>query len=119
MRGIIIAAAVALATSAVSAPGPKAANTTLDLPLEGVNTNPDWRARPTGEQVGQAYPKIAQMLSIAGRAKLQCVAEPNGAVDSCEIEDEAPVGLGFGAAAESLAPKPLMTSIRRASRFWQ
>ncbi len=102
MRKWVICGAIALATMVRAEPaGPTA---TLDLPLEGANTNPDWKAKPSGDQVDAAFPKIAQTLRLNGRAELQCTAEPDGSVDQCAAVNETPTGMGFGAAAVSLAP---------------
>ena len=96
--------ALSVASIARAEPGPKGPPPTLDLPLEEVTTNPDWVSRPNGDQINAVYPKFAQMLRLGGRAEISCAAEPSGTVDDCHVVSETPVGLGFGAAATSLAP---------------
>ena len=106
MRTMIAAGAVALSVASLAhaEPSQRGMPSTLDLPLEGVATNPDWLSKPNGDQISAVFPKFAQMLRLGGRAEIHCTAEPTGSVDDCHVRAETPVGLGFGAAAISLAP---------------
>lgn len=99
-----LALALVMAGTAHAESGSKSAQTTLDLPLEGVTTNPDWLSRPNGDQISAVYPKFGQMLRIGGRAEIGCTAEPSGSIDECHVLSETPAGFGFGAAAINLAP---------------
>ncbi|HEY1928158.1 MAG TPA: TonB family protein [Caulobacteraceae bacterium] len=75
-----------------------------DIPVEGVVTNPDWLSKPTGEQLSEVYPLVAQALNVGGRAEINCKVTAQGDATDCKIVAEAPIGMGFGAAAISLAP---------------
>ena len=74
-------------------------------------SNPDWVRKPTPEQVEHAYPPLALMLKVPGRALLSCSITAEGKTRSCAVVSETPRGMGFGPAALSLVPtfevKPL------------
>ncbi len=70
----------------------------LNLPLEGEKTGPDWRTKPSGDDLAREYPPLAQMLALGGQATITCQAEIDGRVDECRIVSETPAGVGFGAA---------------------
>ena len=76
----------------------------IPLPVEGALTNPDWVARPTPEQVADAFPKLAQALGLPGKAGISCTVTTTQSLDNCHIEVETPQGMGFGQAALSLTP---------------
>lgn len=67
----------------------------VDLPI--------WEQAPNGEAVASAYPQAARVQGLVGRAVLGCLINADRTLD-CRIENEAPQGLGFGAAAMQLAP---------------
>lgn len=67
-------------------------------------TNPDWVVKPTSDQLGQAYPEIADWLELAGRAVISCRVTAAGILDACKTLAEAPAELGFGDAALSMTP---------------
>lgn len=96
----LIGAAAALGSGGVSAaPVNSDAPTPIVLPLEGVRTNPDWLAKPNGDDLEREYPTLAVIMQIGGGATMTCVARPNGRLDGCKIANEYPAGLGFGNAA--------------------
>lgn len=64
----------------------------------------DWVQKPTNEQIADAYPAVANSLRIHGRVILACGLTENGVLRDCRVEQEAPKGLGFGRAAESIIP---------------
>jgi TonB family protein len=68
-----------------------------------VITNPDWLARPNGEQIAQIYPQLPQIMNIEGRATISCEVDAGGALQNCAVLGETPSGLGFGGAALSLS----------------
>ncbi len=78
---------------------------TVALGAPRVITSPHWLERPTGNDIAKAYPDRAQSAGISGKAVLYCSVGPDGRLDLCRVFAEAPTGLGFGAAALSLAPK--------------
>ena len=59
---------------------------------------PQWRRKPTLEQVNGVYPKPAWDRGISGGATLMCTLGVNGRVRDCEVIREAPAGQGFGQA---------------------
>lgn len=62
-------------------------------------TSPSW-ARPADPLVAEMlYPGFAAMLEQGGWARIRCWIEDDGHPFLCEVADEAPHGLGFGAAA--------------------
>ena len=105
---ISLAAALAMCGGAALAqPGggaspPAAAATEAGAPV--VITNPDWLSRPTGEDLARLYPRRAMNSESGGRARLVCSVAANGFLTDCSVDQESPEGLGFGAAALSLAP---------------
>jgi TonB family protein len=70
-----------------------------------VITRPDWERRPTAADLSSAYPAEAMRVGAGGSARLSCTVETNGFLNNCQVAEEDPQGLGFGAAALSLAPK--------------
>ncbi|WP_337187341.1 TonB family protein [Phenylobacterium sp.] len=80
------------------------ASTSLAQPATGhAITNPDWARRPTAEDVSHHYPRLAAWLSLEGRATISCMVEVSGRLADCKVADEAPAGLGFGAAARDMS----------------
>lgn len=73
------------------------------LPMEGVITDPDWVSKPTGDDVSRFYPPIAQFMALGGRAEMSCSVSALGTLEGCRIVSEIPAGMGFGAAALSMA----------------
>jgi len=71
------------------------------LPLEGLR-NPDWIARPSGEDLARAYPKLASLLSLSGSAHMVCEVAADGSLRDCKIDKETPDGFGFGDASLSM-----------------
>jgi TonB family protein len=68
------------------------------------DVNPDWRYRPDGEVLAQAYPREAMEKGLSGKATIRCVAAPDGLLQDCVVLSEEPAGAGFGAATLSVAP---------------
>jgi TonB family protein len=60
-------------------------------------------AQPTDAQVQAAYPARALSDQIRGGAAIDCIVTITGALSSCHVSGEAPVGYGFGQAALDLA----------------
>jgi TonB family protein len=68
-----------------------------------VVTHPDWVRLPNADELAFAYPELARLLAIEGKAGLRCDVTAAGDLDHCVALDETPKGLGFGAAALTLA----------------
>src|SRR5471030_2510350 len=93
-RAMLVATAILVtAVSAAAAPPPTEGNRPrLDLPIEGVIANPDWIARPSGDDVGRFYPTLAREMELQGRALLSCRVSALGSLEGCKAEGEIPVG---------------------------
>jgi protein TonB len=58
-------------------------------------TNPGWARRPSVE-----YPERALGQNVgSGLVRLDCGFAADGSLTSCEVTEETPAGMGFGAAA--------------------
>jgi protein TonB len=68
-----------------------------------VIARPDWRRRPTADQLARAYPEAALRRGVSGSATLNCTVTATGAVTGCRVTEETPAGQGFGRAAERLS----------------
>jgi len=53
--------------------------------------------------MAKEYPKLAQLMSLAGTALIRCAVDTVGRVQDCSVVAETPVGFGFGAAAVRLS----------------
>lgn len=73
------------------------------------DTPPNWRHRPTDDELLAVWPKAALAKGVQGRAQITCKVSLQGALYDCAVDSEAPAGLGFGAAALALSPQFLMT----------
>jgi TonB family protein len=104
--GLMAALAAALATAPAGASpsrDPGANGPALDVPLEGVVTNPDWLRRPTAEEFANYYPRVASTTGIGGHVSLECEVLTSGLVVNCLVRSETPLGMHFGDAAVALA----------------
>lgn len=66
--------------------------------------SPEWVQKADAAQVFRAYPAVAKTLAIEGWGGLVCRADHLGLLSGCRVAAESPAGLGFGAAALTLAP---------------
>lgn len=69
-----------------------------------VVTPPDWRRRPTGDDIGRVYPRRALSKRLPGMALTTCSVTKEGTLAECATVDENPMGEGFGEAALKLMP---------------
>jgi protein TonB len=69
-----------------------------------VITEPDWLTRPGAAELSRFYPTAAYDQNAAGQVTLSCTVTASGQVRGCQVAAETPRGLGFGAAAQKLAP---------------
>ncbi|HTI66157.1 MAG TPA: energy transducer TonB [Caulobacteraceae bacterium] len=65
--------------------------------------NPDWSARPSGEDMTRFYPERAQRQEMPGNVTLSCQVTAKGAVTGCSVLAETPADYGFGEAALKLS----------------
>ena len=54
---------------------------------------------PAVNQIIALYPDAARLSQVGGRTKVACIVLDNGRFGDCKVAEEAPLGLGFGAAA--------------------
>lgn len=98
-RHLVVLAVLALAGApALAAPKPRP-----------VITRPDWRQKPTGDQMSDFYPKKAEEERVSGEAWMTCDVTAQGVLQGCVIDRETPKDYGFGDAALALAAFFLMS----------
>ncbi len=68
-------------------------------------TRPNWIERPSGAELGAAYPAAARAAGVSGRATIRCTVQPAGTLTGCEVVSEAPAGAGFGQATLAIADR--------------
>jgi hypothetical protein len=67
-------------------------------------TAPDWRLKPSADQVIAVYPDKAVKDGIkTGRGTAECVVKADGTLAACQAVAEEPAAEGFGEAAQRLA----------------
>jgi TonB family protein len=76
-------------------------------------TNPDWIAKPTGDDIARLYPPEARKQGVAGKVTITCRVDAAGRLHNCVVVNVAvtgenlPVGpnadMGFGAASVKIA----------------
>jgi TonB family protein len=74
----------------------------LTIPVSG-NYSPDWRRKPTSDQISGFYPKAAILQKIRGKVLVRCDINVNGETENCTVLSETPSGYGFSDAALKLA----------------
>ncbi len=68
-------------------------------------TSVQWLGQPTAQQWASVYPPKAKAAGVTGgSATLSCTVEVDGGLKACGVKDEAPAGMGFGAAAMAATP---------------
>ncbi len=67
--------------------------------------DPDMGEAASAEQIWAAFPLVPKRLRISGWSTLVCKVGALGLLEDCAVAIEQPAGLGFGAAALSLAPR--------------
>lgn len=72
--------------------------------------SPHWIRRPSGNDMAGLYPRAAMDKGLSGRATIVCRILANGRLADCNVVEETPAGMGFGAAAVRLAPYFQMTT---------
>lgn len=106
LGALLVGAGAARAAEPGPPPESAAAKIGDSLPLGGTVTDPDWVQRPSGDDLAELYPKLAQIMNLAGRTIMDCGVTAAGQMDACKITSEAPLGVGFGDA-----------TLRAATRF--
>jgi TonB family protein len=68
--------------------------------------SPPWSVVPSSADFGAAFPAQARSIeNVNSRVVLQCTVAQGGVLDGCRVSSETPPGMGFGAAALTLAQK--------------
>ncbi|HYC99081.1 energy transducer TonB [Brevundimonas sp.] len=76
-------------------------------------SNPYWSSPVQQDLAGKLYPGFAALLGESGRVRLLCPIQADGHPYLCEVVDEAPRGLGFGAAARVVVASAEVGAARR------
>ncbi|MFI4935098.1 MAG: energy transducer TonB [Caulobacterales bacterium] len=69
-----------------------------------VINSPDWITKPGPNEFSRFYPQAAIERDLSGVVTLACQVSASGQVRGCQVADETPAGVGFGHAAQQLAP---------------
>jgi TonB family protein len=80
-------------------------------PLSHVVRQPDWRAKPTADELVLAYPEQALAQHLEGNVVLRCRVRATGKATDCQVAQESPIGYGFGASALKMAESFDMTPL--------
>jgi len=73
-------------------------------PAAPQTTHADWVAKPSGDDMAEAYPPLASAIGVTGHVMLHCRIATTGRTEDCQVVSEAPKGFGFGDAALKVAP---------------
>lgn len=79
-------------------PGPPPRVVTDPSSIDGIR----WAEQPDARDFARLYPREALRRGLSGRATLDCVVNESYRLD-CEVENEDPPGVGFGAATLRIA----------------
>jgi len=74
-----------------------------------LDTRPDWRRRPSIEEMFVVWPREAMQRGRGGSGTISCMVSAQGMLFDCRVLSEEPPGAGFGAAAIALTPQFLMS----------
>ena len=66
---------------------------------------PEWSEEPSRPETWRAHPGAAKLLMLGGWSGMTCKIDDMGLLTACATVMERPMGLGFGDAALSLAPR--------------
>jgi protein TonB len=69
-----------------------------------VIAQPNWISLPGPTEFSKYYPQAAYDQNASGSVTLNCTVTATGQVRACAVAAETPKGLGFGPAAQKLAP---------------
>jgi protein TonB len=72
--------------------------------IPSVIAAPNWLSMPGPTEFSRYYPQAAMDRNASGKVTLSCTVNASGQVHGCQVADETPKGLGFGHAAQQLAP---------------
>lgn len=97
----ILGAALVVAASMTASPGAAQVETKVDV-------EPDWRRKPSSEDLMGVWPTNALRSGRGGSAVVNCKVTAQGVLFDCIAKTEKPAGAGFGAAAVALTPQFLM-----------
>lgn len=70
---------------------------------------PNWKKRPSPEDLNAVWPAEAHKRGIEGSARLECKVTVDGRLRDCSATEETPAGMNFGSAALALVPQFEMT----------
>lgn len=70
---------------------------------------PDWKKKPSPEDIFSVWPSEAHKRGIEGSVSLRCTVTVDGRLRNCVPSNETPPGMNFAGAALSLVPQFEMT----------
>lgn len=81
-------------------------------PRDGRLDTPVWSTQPQPSAVRVAGPDLAEAIGVTGVARLTCRVTKAGGLEGCGVDEQLPVGLGFGEAALALANQYRLSPIQ-------
>ncbi|MGA0607741.1 energy transducer TonB [Phenylobacterium sp. VNQ135] len=78
-----------------------------------IDTPPDWRKKPSPEDLAAVFPREALIRGMDGQAIITCTATVHGTLSDCIALWDKPAGMGFGGAAIALTPQFTMKPAMR------
>jgi TonB family protein len=103
------AAALGLCLGLIAGPAMAQVETVVDV-------EPDWRRKPSREDLFGVWPREAMKRGDGGTGVIHCNVSAQGGLFGCKVVSEQPAGSGFGAAAIALTPQFLMTPAMKGGR---
>jgi hypothetical protein len=74
---------------------------------------PQWVSQPSAAALDRARPRVAGLVGLTGVARLSCRLADKGRLIDCAVDEEAPAGLGYGAAALTVTPAYRLNPIQQ------
>jgi len=65
--------------------------------------NPQWVRQPSETAISVVRPRLAGLLGLSGLVRLSCRVAAGGSLERCEVDEQAPAGMGYGEAALGLS----------------
>lgn len=75
--------------------------------------NPQWARQPSEGDLNAARPGWATRMGVSGAVRLTCRLTDAASLRDCDVDEEAPAGLGFGMAAKSLGGLYRLSAIQQ------
>jgi hypothetical protein len=76
--------------------------------------NPQWAYQPNADALASVQPRLAAILGLNGVVRLTCKTAATGELNGCAVDEESPVGMGYGEAALTATPAYRLSPIQAA-----